>query len=253
MAEYQKFLFDNFVLSNNEDPAAVIEIPETDTAVTVPAEADNTENTEVIAESETEVVAEPLPESEIFIPEEPKVELPPVIQGYTEEEVAEKIRLAESVAYQKGRDDAAAAAAENDGRLLVKIDEELSKVLGDYATLKNNLEEQFRSMAAALVRRLVPTLLEENALELVSRFLEENFKNFAAEPKLSFYFNPDMIGKVQEIIGRMAHVFDFEGKITLHKDSSLALGDCRVEWENGGVERNSADMLDKAVKMLDTE
>ena len=51
----------------------------------------------------------------------------------------------------------------------------------------------------------------------------------------------------------MAHVFDFEGKITLHKDSSLAMGDCRVEWENGGVERNSADMLDKAVKMLDTE
>ena len=135
MAEYQKFLFYNFVLSNNEDPAAVIEVPETDTAVTVPAEADNTENTEVIAEPETEVVAELLPEPEIFIPEEPKVELPPVIQGYTEEEVAEKIKLAEGIAYLKGLDDAAAAAAENDDRLLIKIDEELSMVLGDYTSL----------------------------------------------------------------------------------------------------------------------
>lgn len=270
MTVYQKFLFDNFVLDDTEDKPAVIEVPEPETLISVPEEADNVESEAVELPEEAE-------EEQTPPPAEPEVVMPPVIQGYTEEEVAEKVRQAaeeayrrgrEEVAeeayqrgknegaenaYQKSREEAAAEAEKVEKTLLNQVDEKLSGLFDKEAVLTKELSAQFHTMAVALLRQLVPTVLAENAEMLVKGFLEENFKNFFKEAKLSFYFNPGMIGKAQEIIGRLAHVNDFEGKITLHKDAALALEDCRVEWEDGGVERKSSDMLEKAEKLLDTE
>ncbi len=226
MTGYQKFMFDNFVLDDKPEEEIAIAVPETDTAVTVPDGVDNSE------EENAEVIQ-------------------PVIQGYTDEEVNTKLKLAETAAYQKGMEDAKASEESETERMLQKIDKALVKALGDYSAARNGMEQQFRRMAAALLEKLVPVLEQEHAVELVNRFLEENFSNFSEEAKLSFYVHPDIIGKVQETIGRLAHVTDFEGKITLHKDAALGISDCRVEWENGGVERNAGDLKQKAAELLE--
>ena len=48
----------------------------------------------------------------------------------------------------------------------------------------------------------------------------------------------------------IAALGDVEGKIALHKDASLGKADCRIEWENGGVERNSAELGKKIEDLL---
>ena len=93
--------------------------------------------------------------------------------------------------------------------------------------------------------------MEQQAAELVSGFIADNFNNFKDEAKLSFYIHPDIISYAQEKIASLANSYDFEGKIALHKDSSLAKNDCRIEWENGGVELNGADQLAKVTALLD--
>ncbi len=253
MVQYQKFLFDNFVIQDKEEVQPLIEIPETDTALSVPEEADNVPVSEEEEPAEEKESREEAHEKEESYASSAAVELPPVIQGYTEEEVAEKIKAAEAAAFQKGLDEAAASAAESDKKMLERLSESMEKALSDYKSLRDSLNLQFKDMAKALVSKLVPSLLEKDAENLIAEFLEENFKNFAAEPKLAFYFNPAVIGKAQEVIARLARTADFEGKIALHKDAKLPPQDCRVEWENGGAERNSTDMLDKTIKILDTE
>lgn len=228
MAEYQKFMFDNFILRDNDEISSDILVPEAATAVVVPEDADNTDNTEINSPNN----------------------ITPIISGYTDDEVAEKIKIAEAMSYQKGQDDANGGLEAENSRLLENIDKALEQAVRDYSAIKEGLDQQFKNMAAALITHLIPSLLEEHSLELVNSFLENNFKNFAKEAKLSFYFNPEAIAKAQETVSRLAHINDFEGKITLHKDLSLSLSDCRVEWDNGGVERNTASELAKASELI---
>ena len=119
---------------------------------------------------------------------------------------------------------------------------------------ENRLEQQEQeSMRFALevVRKILPGLETETALNEINRFLSVNFPNFRREASLSFTFNPEVVAKVSEIIAKLANANDFEGKISLHKDASMAPGDCRIEWKNGGIERSSHKMLEKIDNLLD--
>ena len=101
------------------------------------------------------------------------------------------------------------------------------------------------------MRKILPGLEKETALNEINRFLSVNFPNFRREASLSFTFNPEVVAKVSEIIAKLANANDFEGKISLHKDASMAPGDCRIEWKNGGIERSSHKMLEKIDNLLD--
>ena len=116
---------------------------------------------------------------------------------------------------------------------------------------EKQLENQALELAREVVVKLVPSIEKENAAALVAEFLSKNFKNFKNEAKLSFYFNPDIIKPMQETIARLANINDFEGKISLHKDASLSVSDCRIEWENGGVERSGEQALKKVGEIFE--
>ena len=254
MAEYEKFMFDNFVIKDGDDLPEFPEklpVPTTDTALSVPEEADNTEP-EVEAETEAESVSEPEIEEQ-SVEEEPKEEdsFVPEVITFTEEEVEDKIKEAEETAYENGRKAGLAEQGAEQNLLLEQIDKSLQNAMVEAEKIKEELSSQFKGLAAVLIEKFIPTLAKEQAEELLKKFLEENFSNFKSEAKLSFYFNPDIIVKAQEIVARLAHKSDYEGKIALHKDASLGLSDCLVEWENGGVEHLSNKLLEKVDNLLE--
>ena len=76
-------------------------------------------------------------------------------------------------------------------------------------------------------------------------------KNYVKESYLANYHNFDENYYFQDI--KLLDGTDFEGKIDLHKDASLAKSDCRIEWENGGVELKGADQLAKVADLLDAQ
>ena len=84
----------------------------------------------------------------------------------------------------------------------------------------------------------------------IKSFLSDNFANFAAQDTLSFAFHPDAVALVANSLGRLAEQNDFEGKISVHKDVSLGLSDCRVEWKSGGVERKVSSTIDKVKSLI---
>lgn len=259
MGEYQKFLFDNFVLKEDTQEEREITVPETDTALQVPEEADNTEgeekteNREEDAEDKTEDTEEVIEASEEQTEEKDvkKEEIIPIIQGYTEEEVTQKTAEAEARGYQRGQEEAQSAQEQKEALLVKEIASKLSELYEERRELEEKIKEDFCRMSEVLLKKFIPLIQKSMAEQLINKFISDNFHKFVKEPKLSFYFNPEMITKVQEIIGKMAHKTDFEGKITLHKDETLAPEDCRIEWENGGVERNSQKMREQAEAIME--
>lgn len=220
MAGFQKFQFDNFIVDDDN----LLHLPQEE---------------ETLPEEEPEIIE---PETEVI----PEAEVEEIV-SYSEEEVAEKEKAAEQKGYEQGFKAAQEGLGAQNNRLLEEINNRLLMLAANVGDKEQQLENQALELAREAVVKLVPVIEKEKAEALVAEFLNKNFKNFKQEVKLSFYFNPEMIKPMQETIARLANSNDFEGKISLHKDAALALADCRIEWENGGVERSG----DKTLKNVE--
>ncbi len=234
MAQFQKFMFDNFVIDCDEDNAVVEPEVETEPEVVVV----EPEPVAEIVVSEPEVVPEP----EIVV--EPKI-------SYSQEELDDEVRKAEEKGYERGVRQAENEAEQRREALMNEMSSKLSVILADMTTENGERENEAMQMALALVKKLLPSLAEKQAESEIRMFLTDNFPNFRREAHLSFVFNPQTVEAAAKIIAKLAEKNDFEGKISVHKDENLAPDDCRIEWENGGVEKNSRKMLEKAEKLLD--
>ena len=233
MAELKKFLFDNFVIEDKKKIKSKLEEPEA----------------AVLPEQEVElepIVVEPEPVVEEVEPE-------PEVITFSEEEVAEKVKEAEKKAYERGLKAAQESIEQSQKELLESINNKLIALIANTMKAEETAEQEAFVLARAVVDKLVPGLNEEHAAEIVNKFIADNFNSFKNESKLSFYIHPDIISYAQETIAKLANSYDFEGKIALHKDASLEKADCRIEWENGGVERNSAELGERVKNLLAEE
>lgn len=228
MVHFQKFQFDNFIIGE--------------------AKTLMPEKQEVIPTVEAELIVEENSTSQVEEMIYTKVE---EVKTFSEEEVAAKIKRAEEQAYENGFKAAENEKEKSNSILLEEINNRLLMLAANVGEQECKLEDQAISVAKATIHKLIPVLEQENSKEIVNNFLTENFKNFKDEAKLAFYFNPETIPFVQDTIARLANIHDFEGKIALHKDSKLNLADCRIEWENGGVERQGNKMLEKVNNLLE--
>lgn len=245
MGQYQKFMFDNFVIKCDDEDCAVepidVEILEEET---VPQAAPHPE----IADAQYSEV----PEKEEVAKAEPEI-IPEPVKTYTQEELDEQIKRAEELGYERGFK---SSAEDNEKQTVLLLDNLNNKLMALIAAASEDQKQQEQNVLALskeIILKLLPSLSEDNAVAEIEKFLTDNFPNFSKEAKLSFYFHPDMLKKVQEIIARLANTNDFEGKISLHKDTALGMDDCRVEWENGGVEKNMHKMLEKVSNILDDD
>ncbi len=74
--------------------------------------------------------------------------------------------------------------------LLADISQKLTVVLlSDAGECRKEVENQALEMVKAVVAKLVPTLMEQQAAELVSGFIADNFNNFKDEAKIVFLYS----------------------------------------------------------------
>lgn len=233
MSNYQKFMFDNFVIADEDEPDEEVVELKNDEVDVIRVEAPEEEN-------------EPI----IDIPVEPAA---PEVKTYTQEELDAAVLQAEQAGYEKGYNARDCGLDKEITTLLGNVESKLLDIIVNAGTVEEKLEKQFKEFNILVLQKLIPGLQKEQGVAIINKFIEDNFANFRFEPKLSFYLNSEVIGQVQEKIAQMAHIHDFEGKIALHKDDNLGISDCRIEWENGGVEHLSNKLLEKVENLLEEE
>lgn len=230
MAELKKFLFDNFVIGGSA------------TKLLEPLP-------EIVDENQ-----QPVPIEEVLVmPEADHQEMDHFAETYTQEDLKKYTAEAEKAGYDKGYEAARQEQDNQTNTLLTDISQKLTVLLAGSAEEEKIREQETADLIKQALQTLIPSLLEEKAVELVDNFLKNNFNNFKHNEKLSFYIHPDIISYVQESIVKLANSYDFEGKIAIHKDSSLEKSSCRIEWDNGGVEYAPEQQLVQIENMLDKQ
>ncbi|MBR2033315.1 MAG: hypothetical protein IKA03_01440 [Alphaproteobacteria bacterium] len=273
MVEYQKFMFDNFIISCEEEPTtedsldvsvakelllseehsfsddnnlkedvfSVDEIIETTSA---------DENIDGVIDQEN--VFESIPPIEDSINDE--IKEPEVELKYSQEDMDIAINEAETRGRELGYSEGFAASSTENQKmqqsLLENIDSKLATLISNNYNNMVTAEETAIKVALEAIRKVLPSLEQDVAKKELVAFLGDNFSKFKNESSLSFSFHPQMIAEIAPQLSKLAEKHDFEGKISVHKDIDLGLSDCRIEWKNGGVERNTTKVLNKIEELI---
>ena len=158
-------------------------------------------------------------------------------------EHAAKVAEAEAAAHQRGYSDAQRDAAVEAGRrvagTLERIAASLAEATKALAAIEARLECEAVEVAVAVARKLAPALIEREPFAEIAALAASCFRELVAAPHLVVRINDSLYAAAREKLDEIARARGFEGKLVVLGEPSIGVGDCRIEWADGGVNRDA--------------
>ena len=178
----------------------------------------------------------PEPEPE---PEPEPVDLPPPEPTYSKEELLRAHEDGYADGFAAGKAAAESSAASRAAASLGMIEALLDRLV---APLEDEAAERRRAateIGLAVARKLLPHAARRHALGEIEGVIAAAVSEMIDEPRLVIRIADAMLDEVGERLDALTTARGFNGRVVLLADPSLAPGDCRVEWAEGGVERSA--------------
>ena len=150
---------------------------------------------------------------------------------------------AESQAYRKGF---AAGEQQAQGQGVAALAtiadamERLHKALGGIET---RLETEAVDVAVAVAGKLAPELIAREPFAEISALATSTFNHLVKAPHVVVHIGADIHEMAKAKLDEIAKARGFEGRLVVLSEPSMAPGDCRIEWADGGVARDRAASL----------
>jgi flagellar assembly protein FliH len=92
--------------------------------------------------------------------------------------------------------------------------------------------------AAEIVRRLLPALGKREAISEVEALIRDCLTRLHDEPRLVVRVADELLDPVRQRVDQLSAEAGYTGRVILFADPALKSGDARVEWADGGAERD---------------
>ncbi|PIW26194.1 MAG: hypothetical protein COW30_16335 [Rhodospirillales bacterium CG15_BIG_FIL_POST_REV_8_21_14_020_66_15] len=174
--------------------------------------------------------------------EEAEPEPEPAIPTFSEEDLhrAREEGLAEGK--RLGAEEAASTVEKQIAGALDTIAQQAQTLFQAQADANQEVTHHAVSVAAALVRKLFPTLNRQTALDQVQSMLEAVIGQVSSEPEIIVRVPASLAEDLHGRIEAVSEMSGFRGNVKILGDPALSVGDCRLEWSSGGVKRSALDL-----------
>jgi flagellar assembly protein FliH len=154
-----------------------------------------------------------------------------------------KLAEADAAAYQRGFAEGQRTAEAESGRRIAATFERIAagidQAAGTLAAIEARLECEAVEVAVAVARKLVPSLIEHEPLAEIAALASGCFRELVAAPHVVVRVNEGLYAAVREKIDDIARAHGFGGRLVILGEPGIAVGDCRIEWADGGVNRDT--------------
>lgn len=150
--------------------------------------------------------------------------------------------------------EAAGGTEQRTATALGLIAAELQSLTSARASLAAEVQRDALALVRIIVRKLAPALCRKDPLAEIDALVAEILRDAIDEPRLVLRVADDLFDAVQSRLASLAEAAGFAGKLVLLADGALMPGDCRIEWADGGTERNTRRLIadiDTALARLD--
>jgi flagellar assembly protein FliH len=157
-----------------------------------------------------------------------------------------KCAAREAQAYQRGIDAAQAQIAANAQQMianaLARIDSGIEQLSQTLPAIERRLEAEAVEIAAAIAGKLAPELIACEPFAEIAALATECFQHLTSKPHVVIRVNDAVYENAKEQIEEIARARNFEGRLVMLAEPDIHLGDCRIEWADGGVIRDRSQI-----------
>jgi flagellar assembly protein FliH len=107
---------------------------------------------------------------------------------------------------------------------------------------EQRIEAEAIDLAVAIARKLVPELLQREPFGEIAALATECFRQLTAAPHVVVRVNDTLHETAKKELEEIARTRGFEGRLVVIAEPEIAVGDCKIEWADGGVIRDMAEM-----------
>lgn len=167
---------------------------------------------------------------------------------------AARLKSAEAAAFARGFEQGAAEArAEAEKRSLATIE----RIAATMAVLDKQIEAveaKFETeaveVAVAVAKKLAPELVSTEPFAEIAALAVGCFRNLVKCPHVVVRVNDALHETARDKLDEIVRRCSPDTKLVLLAEPEIAPGDCRIEWADGGIDRDTAAMsaaIDEAV------
>lgn len=104
--------------------------------------------------------------------------------------------------------------------------------------LKQEIEMDALRTVSMIVGKIVPFYASKHGLEEVEALVHDCLAAAYDEPRVVVRAHGSILGPLTDHLDQVTTASGFNGNVVALEDPSLSPGDCRVEWADGGAERD---------------
>lgn len=141
---------------------------------------------------------------------------------------------------QAGLREAEAGALAMTVRILTAMTARIDALAADRARTTEESNRLAVEVALGVARKFLPAAARRNALEEVAALVKDCLAEAIDEPRLVVRVPDALLDPLKTLIEAQPEARAAAARLVLLADPALAATDCRVDWADGGAERNEA-------------
>src|SRR3984885_10223364 len=142
--------------------------------------------------------------------------------------------------YAQGQNDAQVEVNRRIAATLDNVAKSMAAANEALQAIEARLEWEAVEVAVAVARKLAPTLVAREPFTEIAALASDCFRQLVAAPHIVVRVNDAVYATAKEQLEDIARARTFEGRLVVLAEPDIALGDCRIEWADGGINRDSA-------------
>lgn len=161
----------------------------------------------------------------------------PVRSSYSSDEV-EAIRRD---VFAQGKADTHAQAAAAQAATLSAVANGLAATIGKLDAAVLAMRQESAALALNVGRKLAATALESFPMREVEALVADCLNKLHQEPRIVIRVSQACAELLRNDIDTLCQTHGFAGRVVVLAEPALNGADCRIEWADGGIERDLAD------------
>jgi flagellar assembly protein FliH len=173
------------------------------------------------------------------------------VYAYTEDDLTSAREGAFDEGKAAGFEQAQASVANRAAEALARIADQLAAADRQLGETIDAIKRDAVEAALTVVRKAMPELSRSHALAEIEALVAGCLDKVLGEPRVVIRAHDAMLDALKERIEPLAERCGYGGKIVLLAEPDMSQSDCRVEWADGGAERDTSRLwedIDGAVK-----
>ncbi len=127
----------------------------------------------------------------------------------------------------------------------------LAALMKSQAELDRDISRHAAAIGSALVRKLHPALARRHGLLEIEGLVGRCLERVRDEPRVVVRLNDAMLDELRPLLEEIGRAAGYDGRLVLIADDAIPGGDCRVEWADGGCERDCARLWEDIETVLE--